>query len=635
MAKNISTVLICVQLFLFSSPEVSAQERTVGVFVNDTARTWQGYTLLAPKQYTATYLINNDGRLIHRWSRSTFPPGQSVYLLPNGNLLRSCMIPGQLGTGGGEGGRIEEYDWNDSLVWQFTYSTPNYQSHHDIRPLANGNILLLAVEKKTVSQLLEAGFDPSKFQPEITARGFMLPDYVIEVQPIRPVGGTIVWEWHVWDHLIQDFDSTKPNHGIVRDHPELIDADGDGRQLPVFWNHMNSVNYNAGFDQIILSVRGNSEVWVLDHSTTTAQAAGHAGGRYGKGGDLLYRWGNPVCYKLGNAGNQKLFQQHDAQWIDSTFPGAGNILVFNNGLGRNYSSVDEFAPPVDSLGNYLRTSGTAFGPPGLTWTYTATPTSAMYSWAISGAQRFPNGNTLICDGIHGVFLEVTSSGETVWNYVNPVVGTGPLFQGDSIPQDPTHPGEYMNMVFRVQRYPPTYAGLLGRDLTPGDFVELYPEVQTNVSVLTGWNMISNPVTVVNDSVHDLFPTSLFSYAYAFDPGTGYVPSAVMRNGKGYWDKFPAATVVSLRGAPRTRDSISVGAGWNMVGTISSTVDTGTIVSVPPGLRASDWYGYGVGGYTPAAQLVPGHAYWVKANGAGTFILVAPSLAGASEPATKK
>jgi hypothetical protein len=96
-------------------------------------------------KYTATYLINNEGRLVHQWTRSTHSPGNSVYLLPSGNLLRSCKTQGYFGTG--EGGRVEEYDWNDSLVWQFDYSTPNSISHHDIKPLPNGNILLLAIEK--------------------------------------------------------------------------------------------------------------------------------------------------------------------------------------------------------------------------------------------------------------------------------------------------------------------------------------------------------------------------------------------------------------------------------------------------------------------------------------------------------
>lgn len=449
------------------------QAQTMGLFINDTVNAYKGYTLFAPKQYTATYLINNEGRLINKWTRSIYPPGQSVYLLPNGHLLRSCMVQGQLGTGGGEGGRIEEYTWGDTLVWYFNYYSSTYTSHHDIKRLPNGNIIMLAVEKKTLAQLLAAGFNPSKYQPEITTKGYMLPDYVIEVQPTYPSGGTIVWEWHVWDHLIQDYDSTKSNYGVVANHPELIDADGDGRQLPCFWNHMNSISYNAKFDQIMLSVRGNSEVWIIDHSTTTQQAAGHTGGRYGKGGDLLYRWGNPKCYGLGNASNQKLFEQHDAVWIDSSYPGAGNILVFNNGVGRNFSSVDQFAPPVDTNGFYQRTTGTAFGPSTANWTYTATPPTSFYAPDICGAQRLPNGNTLICHGTLGIFFEVNPAGQTVWKYINPVTNNGPLYQGDSIPHDPTHPFETMNSEFRIERYSPTYAGLVGRNLTPGSFIELY------------------------------------------------------------------------------------------------------------------------------------------------------------------
>jgi hypothetical protein len=498
-------------LLIVADDSLYSQTRTVGLFINDTSLAWRGYTMLAPKQYTSTYLIDNNSRIINQWSESAYPPGQSVYLLPNGNLLRSCMIHGPIGSGGGEGGRIEEYTWDDSLVWEFDYSTANYTSHHDIRPLPNGNILVLAVEKKTYAQCIAAGFNPSRI-PDVQTSGYMLPDYVIEVQPTYPQGGNIVWEWHVWDHLIQNYDSTKANYGIVASHPELIDADGDGRNLPVFWNHMNAVTYNSELNQVMMSVRGNSEVWIIDHSTTTQQAAGHSGGLYGHGGDLLYRWGNPVCYSMGNASNQKLFQQHDAQWIDPSRPGGGDILVFNNGLGRNYSTIDQFTPPVDGLGFYHRTEGSAFGPSVFTWTYTATPPSSLYATAISGAQRQPNGNTLICDGTHGVLTEVTTSGQIVWKYVNPVINTGPLYQGDTIPNDPSHPDEKMNMVFRVQRYAPDYVGLQGRDLTPGDYIEIYPTGDTDCVYLMG--DINGDSSVLGGDV---------TYGVRFFKGTGGVP----------------------------------------------------------------------------------------------------------------
>jgi hypothetical protein len=451
--------------------------RTVGLFVNNTAKAYDGYLLFAPKQYTSTYLINNEGRLIHKWSASKYPPGQSVYLLENGNILRSCMTKGQLSSGGGEGGRVEEYDWNDNLVWQLDFSTATYMQHHDIKKLPNGNILMLVIEKKTYAECIAAGFNSSKFQPEIAQKGMMLPDYVVEIKPTYPVGGTVVWEWHVWDHLIQDYDATKANYGVVKSNPQLIDCAGDQKALPAFWNHMNSIDYNPTLDQIAMSVRGNSEVWIIDHSTTTAEAAGHTGGLRGKGGDLLYRWGNPAAYRSGTVSDQRYFQQHDVEWVRPGYPGAGNLTCFNNGLGRgssNYSSADEFTPNIDANGNYPLTAGSAFSPANLTWSYVGTTADPMYSENISGAHRLPNGNTIICSGTTGLLLEVTSAKEIVWKYICPVQGTGPITQGKTPDADAARSGETMNSIFRVYKYPKTYAAFTGRTLTPGAFIELYP-----------------------------------------------------------------------------------------------------------------------------------------------------------------
>jgi hypothetical protein len=477
--------LMCLTLLLScKKTDTSADDntytgtRTVGLFVNNTAKVFEGYTLYAPKQYTSTYLINNEGRIMHKWSASKYPPGQSVYLLENGNLLRSCMTKGQLSSGGGEGGRVEEYDWNDNLVWELDFSTATYMQHHDIRRLPNGNILMLVIEKKTYAECLAAGFNPSKFQPEIVQKGMMLPDYVVEIQPIKPVGGTVVWEWHTWDHLIQDYDATKANYGIVKSNPQLIDCAGDQKALPAFWNHMNSIDYNATLDQIALSVRGNSEVWIIDHSTTTAQAKGHSGGVRGKGGDLLYRWGNPVAYRSGTVADQRYFQQHDVEWVRTGYPGAGNLTCFNNGLGRgDYSSVDEFTPAIDASGNYAVTAGSALSPANFVWTYKGTATDPMYSENISGAHRLPNGNTIICSGTTGLFLEVTQASEIVWKYICPVQGTGPITQGKQPDADAARVSETMNSVFRVYKYPTTYSAFTGKTLTPGDYVELYPSTK--------------------------------------------------------------------------------------------------------------------------------------------------------------
>jgi hypothetical protein len=351
--------------------------------------------------------------------------------------------------------------------------------HHDIHPMPNGNVLMIAWELKTYAQSIAAGRRPDMLEDSV-----LWPDYIVEVNQATD---SIVWHWHMWDHIIQDYDSTKPNYGIVGDHPELIDLN-QGERMAI-WSHVNSIDYNADLDQIMLSARGYSEAWVIDHSTTNEEAAGHTGGRGGRGGDLLYRWGNPQVYDRGNANDQRLYSQHDAHWIEKGLPGAGNILVFNNGNGRpggQYSSVDEFVPPVDSLGHYylppgrplpllntrmLPAPGSPFsiqyGPTQQLWVYRGD----FYSEAISGAQRLPNGNTLVDDGVHGIFSEVTPDTEIVWLYVNPVINTGPMWQGDSIPLDIR--GHRYNAVFKLHRYAPDYPGLEGRDLTPQGPIERY------------------------------------------------------------------------------------------------------------------------------------------------------------------
>ncbi|MCX6277608.1 MAG: T9SS type A sorting domain-containing protein, partial [Bacteroidetes bacterium] len=137
-----------------------------------------------------------------------------------------------------------------------------------------------------------------------------------------------------------------------------------------------------------------------------------------------------------------------------------------------------------ATGNYSLTAGAAYGPTNFTWSYTANPPESLYSENISGAQRQPNGNTIICEGGHGDFTEVTAAGEIVWKYICPVDANGPMTQGNTIPVNPVRPDETMNSVFRVYRYPPDYAAFVGKDLTPGDFIELYPVGTTDQVIKT-------------------------------------------------------------------------------------------------------------------------------------------------------
>lgn len=450
-------------LSLCISSQIHAQQ-TVGLFQYDQG-TDNGYVLYAPMSSSETFLIDNCGKLVHQWT-SAQSPGASVYLLENGKLLRTGRATSTLFNSGGTGGIIEILDWNSNVEWTFTISDSTQRQHHDIEYLPNGNILAIVWEAKTPAECSQAGRDPNDTPNQLW------PEKIVEIQPIGADSAEVVWEWHVWDHLIQDFDNTKSNYGVVADHPELIDINylGTPPNSNSDWLHVNGIAYNAEFDQIVISSHRFDEIWVIDHSTTTQEAASHSGGNSGKGGDILYRWGNPQAYDQGNANDRKLFNQHNPYWIPAGYPGAGDIMIFNNGENSqgSYSTVVQITPPVDGNGNYTL-SGQSYGPASLTWEYRDSPETDFYSSNISGAQRLPNGNTIICEGANGRFFEVDSLGTTLWEYINPINLSGGISQG-------TPPNG--NSVFRCTRYAEDYPGLAGQNLVAGDPLESNPTPYT-------------------------------------------------------------------------------------------------------------------------------------------------------------
>ncbi|NJD10517.1 MAG: PKD domain-containing protein [Gemmatimonadetes bacterium] len=108
----------------------STTPRTVGLMVNN-AKAFTGYTLLSPIHSPENYLLNNAGQYVHKWT-AVGEPGRSSYLLENGHLIRARAMGGVgPNTGGGEGGRIEEYNWDGQLVWSYDYYSATYIAHHD------------------------------------------------------------------------------------------------------------------------------------------------------------------------------------------------------------------------------------------------------------------------------------------------------------------------------------------------------------------------------------------------------------------------------------------------------------------------------------------------------------------------
>ncbi|PPK96663.1 putative secreted protein (Por secretion system target) [Nonlabens xylanidelens] len=439
--------------------------QTVGLQNNTAGNLDNGYVLFAPISSQDTFLIDKCGNEVHRWS-SNNRPGQSVYLLPDGDLLRTGNVNNQSFNAGGKGGLIERIDWNGNVVWSYTVASTTELQHHDVKMMPNGNILIISWELKTAAMAIAQGRNPAQVPNDLWS------EKIIEVQPVGTNGGNIVWEWHLWDHLTQDFDTNKPNYSAVIEE-ELVDLNYKATANQEDWIHFNSVDYNAALDQIVISVHNFDEVWIIDHSTTTTQAASHAGGNSLKGGDLLYRWGNPAAYGMGTASDQKLYGQHNVYWIETGFPYAGQLMIFNNGLGRNFSSVEIIDTPQTG---FTYNSTLPYLPASASYEYNAGNTENLYAQNISGSQLLSNGNVLICSGPTGEFIEVDTNGSEVWRYINPINGSGVINQGIT----PTQ-----NAVFRATFYPDSYSAFNGRILTPAGTIESSNTVTANCTTSLG------------------------------------------------------------------------------------------------------------------------------------------------------
>lgn len=441
-------------------------QNTFGTILID-ADVFEAYTLISINN--KSFLFNNCGEVINEWE-SNYLPGNAVYLLENGDLLRTGRTNSTTISFGGRGGVIEKYSWDGDLIWQFFYDTPQYRQHHDVYPMPNGNVLILAATLMTAEEAIQAGRNPA-----LLPQGELYNQQIIEVSPVGFDEANVVWEWNVKNHLIQDFDITKNNFGNVGLNPNKLDINFvNGLSGNANWLHFNSIQYDEVLDQIVISSRNLSEIYIIDHSTTTAQAATGDGGIYGRGGDLLYRWGNPQAYRQGNASARKLFGQHYPHRIPQGLNNEGKIILFNNGNGRTplFSEVFIIDTPFDSPGFYSYETNTMFGPSTPDYVYVDTEDiTNFYSPILSSAQVLPNGNMLICSGGRGIIFEINPNEEIVWKYIVPINNeTGVIAE-----QGQTTQG-FLNQTFRAIKYAPDYPAFTGKDLTPGDPIELDPDL---------------------------------------------------------------------------------------------------------------------------------------------------------------
>ncbi|HRD40258.1 MAG TPA: aryl-sulfate sulfotransferase, partial [Bacteroidia bacterium] len=291
---------------------------TVFVFTAN-AQQWDGLTYYSNSGSTSGYLIDTNSTNVKVWSfTGQGGTGYSTHLMPGGVLWRSVSnSAGNVLTGGGMTGRIQKWDYAGNKLWDYTYSSSTYCLHHDHCPLPNGNVLVISYDVRTATDAYNAGATNS-----IT----VWSEKIMELQPVGTNSAVVVWEWKVWDHLVQNLYPTRANYATsIVNNPGKFNIN---YSLQKDWLHMNGIDYNPMLDQIVISSHNLNEWYVIDHSTTTAQAATGSGGNSGMGGDILYRWGNPLAYQA--TGTKILDVTHDAHWIKEGIPNAGYLVGLNN-----------------------------------------------------------------------------------------------------------------------------------------------------------------------------------------------------------------------------------------------------------------------------------------------------------------
>jgi len=437
-------------------------QQTMGVDIYNREATSDGYIFFSPNDYTDAYLIDNCGALVNSWDRNA-EPGLSGYLTPTGEMLRTNKVAAPQFFQASTGGNLELVDWDNNTIWSSDFNTFEYIQHHDAVLMPNGNIIYLGWERLDENQQIAFGRKPSD-----VSRPYLWGEFVQEIKPIGSSDYEVVWEWRLKDHFVQDYDPTKSNYGEISDEIGKVDINylGPTHFSDDDWWHCNALDYNEKLDHILVNSRSNGELWIIDHSTTMEEAAGSTGGNSGKGGELIYRWGNPKAYNSGSLADLRMYGSHGHYWIPDGLPNAGKIMYFNNGDERpgGYYSTVEIIDPQFENGAYPLQVNKRYLPQEPEVVYQAPDPFDFRSTYLSNAQQLANGNIFINEGGTGRLFEVDSEGNIVWQYLNPVDNSGPNMQGEPM-------SNWRRQIFRAYKYAPDYPGFDGVSLTPGMLLE--------------------------------------------------------------------------------------------------------------------------------------------------------------------
>ena len=398
-------------------------------------------------------LIDSAGTVLHTWeSDINAPSGSTSYLREDGLLLRSGQI-GALPAGflPGSWGTVQLVAMDGTVVWEYTQQIPGQLTfHHDIKPIGNGNILVTVWELLSVAEMQALGWQ------QANGLGVWM-EKLQELEPNLDDGSTtVVWEWALENHLVQDLNQNNANFGDVGDERGRVDINFNAAIGSGDYFHISGIDYSEERDEIVVCPNNIDELWVIDHSTTTAEAATSTGGARGQGGELIYRWGNPVVYDFNNGSFEQQFLSgaHDPRWCVDPVSGEIELTVHNNDRvdanpGDADSQVLLLDLPINASGDYEISDAETFLPENPVVLYEQDPANPFFSTPfMGGAQRLRNGNIVITLALSRTLVEVDGkNGDIVWQET---ISDGGVF------------------IFKSQNYPVCYSGF--QDLPFNTFV---------------------------------------------------------------------------------------------------------------------------------------------------------------------
>lgn len=441
--RQLKIFVVAAAMIGFASPLINAVVSVypTGTTIYQPDKTWIGFTLLDAADGDGAVLIDMNGNIVRRWPELA---GMGPFrMFPDGYVMGGSeyRAPYQ------ESIALIEYNWEGEEVWRFDrldmLAAPTSddeaeqdddasavwaaRQHHDWQSTGNpvGYYSPELIPQSSSGNTLILG-NKNLINPAVSDKR-LEDDYLYEVS----WDGEVLWEWLASDHIDEMGFSEDARNAIYRSV-----ALNDARQI-ADWLHVNSANYlgpKPWYD-------AGDERFHPDHIMISSRTANIIA-IIARDGSIVWRMGPDYTDSEPLAELGQIIGQHNPHLIPQGLPGAGNLLVFDNGGVGGYGNANPAAPSgTNSLtrdsSRVLEINPITFE---VVWEYSLSGTERFqfYSWYVSNAQRLPNGNTMINEGLNGRIFELTKEKELVWEFVSP------FFTDDDTPS---------HRIYRAYRYP--------------------------------------------------------------------------------------------------------------------------------------------------------------------------------------